>query len=91
MGSRTNVGAVRSMQVDRGTRIRTFRKMEKNTRDRDVMEGGNDNCAAFSYPRQGQDISAPNDDDTNGERYAQVMSTESITPAHVDQIYPSAK
>ena len=78
------------MHMDRGTRIRTFRKMEKNTRDRDAMESVNDNYAAFSYPRQGQDISQPNDDDTNGERYAQVISTESITRAHGDEIYPAA-
>lgn len=79
MGSRTNVSAVRSMQMDRGTRIRTFRKMKHA---RDVMEGtkktGNKNCAAFFDPMQSRDLSPPND--TNGERYAQV-SAESITRA----------
>lgn len=90
MGSRTNVGAVRSMQMDRGTRIRTFRKMEKNARD--VMEStGNNNCAAFLYPRQGQDLSPPNDDDTNGEKYAQVTSTKSITRAHVGEVCPTTR
>lgn len=72
MVSRSNVGAIRSMRIDRGTRIRTFRELGNTCDGAAVVQHGHSDA----HTQFAQDT--PNGD-ANGLRYRQARRNNDVT------------